>query len=208
MYNSDIFVFLDDIQYGKNQVINRNKIKTAKGWTYLTAPVLIKGHFGQLISEVKIDNHINWRKKHWKSILYNYKKAQHFDDYSGFFEDLYQKEWKKLSELNEYIIKNIAEFLDIKTKFFRSSELNIEGNATKRLVNIVKAVGGDAYFSGIQSKDYMEDHLFTENGIKLIYQDFHHPTYNQLFGEFIPKMSVIDLLYNEGLKSIEIIRGA
>ncbi len=208
MYNSDIFVFLDDSQYGKNQVINRNKIKTAKGWTYLTTPVLIKGHFGQLISEVKIDNHINWRKKHWKSIIYNYKKAHHFDDYSSFFEDLYQREWKKLSELNEYLIRNIAEFLDIKTKFIRSSELDIEGNATERLVNIVKAVGGDAYFSGIQSKDYMEDHLFAENGIKLIYQDFHHPTYNQLFGEFIPKMSVIDLLYNEGLKSIEIIRGA
>ncbi len=208
MYNSDIFVFLDDSQYGKNQVINRNKIKTAKGWTYLTVPVLIKGHFGQLISEVKIDNHINWRKKHWKSIIYNYKKAHHFDDYSSFFEDLYQSEWKKLSELNEYLIRNIAEFLDIKTKFIRSSELNIEGNATERLVNIVKAVGGDAYFSGIQSKDYMEDHLFAENDIKLIYQDFHHPIYNQLFGEFIPKMSVIDLLYNEGLKSIEIIRGA
>jgi hypothetical protein len=208
MYNSDIFVFLDDSQYGKNQVINRNKIKTAKGWTYLSVPVLIKGHFGQLISEVKIDNHINWRKKHWKSILYNYKKAHHFDDHSSFFEDLYQREWKKLSELNEYIIRNIAEFLDIKTKFIRSSELNIEGDATQWLVNIVKAVGGDSYFSGLQSKDYMEDHLFAENGIKLIYQDFHHPTYKQLFGEFIPKMSVIDLLYNEGLKSTEIIRGA
>ncbi len=208
IYNSDIFVFLDDRQYGKNQVANRNKIKTAKGWIYLTVPVLIKGHFGQLTLDVEIDNHINWRKKHWKSILFNYKKAHYFDDYSYFFEDLYQKEWEKLSELNEYIIRNIVNILGIKIKFIRSSELDIKGTSTENLINIVKAVGGDTYLSGIHGKDYMDENKFRENGINLTYQDFHHPTYRQLFGDFIPNMSIIDLLFNEGPKSNDIIRGA
>lgn len=208
IYHSDIFVILDDVQFGKNQVINRNKIKTDKGWAYLTVPVLVKGHFGQLIKEVRLDNHINWRKKHWKSILYNYKKAEHFSNYSQYFENLYKSEWENLSKLNEDIIRNMVKFLEIQTKFIRSSELGIEGESTERLINIVKAVGGDTYLSGIQSKDYIDKNMFAKNGVKLIYQDFHHPKYNQLFGDFIPKMSVIDLLFNEGQKSIEIIKGA
>jgi hypothetical protein len=208
MDNSDIFVFLNDDQYAKNQVANRNKIKTAKGAIYLTVPVLIKGHSGQLTLDVEIDNHINWRKKHWKSILFNYKKAQYFGNYSLFFEELYQREWKKLSELNEYIIRNIAENLGIKTKFIRSSELGTEGMSTERLINIVRAVGGSTYLSGIHGKDYMDENKFKERGVNLTYQDFHHPAYRQLFGKFIPKMSIIDLLFNEGPESIDIIRGA
>ncbi len=208
MEKSDIFIILDDGQYAKNQVANRNKIKNAKGWIYLTVPVLIKGHFGQLTSEVMIDNHINWRKKHWKSILYNYKNSEYFDEYSDFFEDLYQQEWDKLIDLNEYIIKNIAEMIGIQTEFIRSSTLNVKETSTKRLLDIVKAVGGDTYLSGAGGKDYMDEEMFASNGVILIYQDFRHPTYRQVFGEFVPKMSIIDLLFNEGPRSHDIIRGA
>jgi hypothetical protein len=205
---SDIFVFLDDGQYAKNQVANRNKIKTAKGWIYLTIPVLIKGHYGQSTQDVEIDNHINWRKKHWKSILFNYNKAQYFKKYSTFFKELYKREWKKLSELNEFIIRHIMEALSIKTELIRSSELNVQNTQTDRLIDIVKAVGGNTYLSGIHGKDYMDENKYKESNIKLTYQDFHHPTYNQLYGEFVPNMSIIDLLFNEGEGSIDIIRGA
>ncbi len=208
MLNSDIFVFLDDSQYSKNQVINRNTIKTAQGGMYLTVPVLIKGQFGQTTLEVKIDNHINWRKRHWKSILMNYKKAKYFKLYSSFFEELYQMDWDKLSELNEFIVQKIADFLNIKMDFIKSSELEIKGESTERLVNIVKSVDGDTYISGIGAKDYLDEDMFTESKISLTYQDFHHPVYNQLCGEFKPKMSIIDLLFNEGPKSLEIIKGA
>lgn len=205
---SDIFVFLDDVQYPKGQVVNRNKIKTPNGEHYLTVPVFGKGHFGQLISEVTIDNHIAWKKNHWKSILFNYSKAPYFSDHSHFFEELYQKEWELLSELNVYIIRNIAEMLDMDTKFIRSSGLDIEENSTKRLIDIVKAVGGNTYLSGTYARGYQDESSFKENDIELMYQDFQHPTYNQLFGEFIPKMSIIDLLFNEGKKSKDFIRGA
>jgi hypothetical protein len=208
MLGSDIFVFLDDSQYSKNQPINRNTIKTAQGEMYLTVPVLIKGEFGQTTSEVKINNHINWRKKHWKSILLNYKKAKYFELYSHFFEELYQNEWDKLSELNEFVIRNIADFLKIEIDFIKSSELEIKGESTERLLNIVKSVEGDTYLSGIGAKDYLDEDMFTESEISLTYQDFHHPVYNQLYGEFKPKMSIIDLLFNEGPRSLEIIKGA
>ncbi|UCG69084.1 MAG: WbqC family protein [Thermoplasmata archaeon] len=208
IYNSDIFVFLDDVQYPKGQLVNRNKIRTAAGETYLNVPVLTKGFSKQLINEVQIDNHVNWRKKHWKSIFYNYNKAQYFDSFSPFFKELYKKEWEKLCELNEYIIKNITEMMGIETSFIRSTELDIEGKSTERLVNIVMAVGGDTYLSGTGAKSYTDENMFQENGLNLKYQDFHHPYYNQLFGAFIPKMSIIDMLFNEGKKSLDLIRGA
>ena len=207
IFLSDVFVFLDDVQYPKGQLVNRNKIKTANGEMYLNVPVITKGRSKQLIMEANIDNHINWKKKHWKSISLNYKKAQFFDKYSPFLEELYQSEWKKLSEMNEYIIMHITETLGIRTRFLRSSELDISGKSTKRLVNIVKAVGGDTYLSGKGAKDYMDEQMFVETKIDLKYQDFKHPTYNQLFGKFLPNMSIIDLLFNEGEKSIDFIRG-
>lgn len=207
IHKSDIFVFLDDVQYPKGQVVNRNKIKSASGEQYLTVPVHKKGHFGQLISEVTIDDHITWRKNHWKSILFCYSKAPYFSDYSHFFEDLYQKEWEYLSELNIYIVRNITEILGLEIEFIRSSELNIDETSTERLISIVKGVGGNTYLSGTYARGYQDESSFKENGIKLVYQDFQHPIYNQLFGEFIPNMSVIDLLFNEGKKSIDFMRG-
>ncbi|MBI3814451.1 MAG: WbqC family protein, partial [Nitrospinae bacterium] len=77
---------------------------------------------------------------------------------------------------------------------------------TERLIKLCRLAGADTYLAGKDGAKYMDVEKFSKEGMKLLFQDFHHPAYNQLFGKFEPYMSVIDLLFNHGEESIEIIR--
>jgi len=204
---SDIFVFLDDVQFKKNEWQNRNKIKTAKGWQWITVPVIHK--FPQEIRQVEINNNIDWERQHLNSLTINYNKAPYFGDYIDFFETAYGKEWNYLLDLNIYIIENLVKMLGIKTKLVMSSKLRLPGKATEHLVNICKDLKADTYLSGEGACAYLETEKFRKQGIEVIFQDFKHPHYNQLYCQekgFIENLSIIDLLFNLGKDSISILR--
>jgi len=206
--NCDIFVLLDNVQYNKNGFRNRNKIKTSQGTAWLSVGVLTKGCYGQLITEVEINNNVTWSSIHEKTISQNYSRAPYFKKYKAFFEDVYHRKWERLVDLDEALIKVIYEILVIKgVKFIRASDLNTSGQSTELLVNICKAVGADTYLSGPSGQKYMDEGLFVREGLSLRYSDFKHPSYSQLWGDFIPNMSIIDLIFNEGEKSLEILMG-
>ena len=204
MDKSDVFVFLDDVQFEKQSWQQRNKIKTPNGEMLLTIPV--KQKLNQKIVDVEIDIKEKWEIKHNKSIRYNYNKAQFFDKYYSFFEEIYSEKWYRLAEFNINIIKWIMHQLKIETKLLRSSELNISGKKTSLIIDICKRLNADTYLSPMGAKLYIEKELFNKAGIKLEYQQFEHPSYKQLYGKFIPYLSVIDLLFNEGANSLTIIR--
>lgn len=205
----DIFVLLDNVEYSKNGFINRNKIKTPQGAAWLTIGALTKGRYKQLINEVEINNNVPWSTIHEKSIAQNYSKAPYFKKYKAFFEDIYHKKWERLADLNEALIKVIYDILPIRgVQFIQASELNVSGESTELLVNICKAVGADTYLSGPSGQKYMDVELFEKEGISLRYSDFKHATYTQLWGDFIPNMSIIDLIFNEGERSLGILKGA
>lgn len=204
---SDVFVFLDNVQYKKNEYQNRNRIKMVDGWQWLTVPVLYK--FPQKINEVKINNKIDWKKKHLHTLITNYSRAKYFERYYKFFEALYLKEWELLSDISIEVTTRLAEFLGIKKRFLVSSkfapELIGEG-PTERLIELCRLSKSDTYLAGKDGAKYMDVEKFTKSGIKLTFQDFKHPVYNQLFGKFEPNMSVIDLLFNYSEEGLEIIR--
>ena len=200
---SDCFVFLDDVRYKRREFQNRNKIRTKNGWMWLTVPVLSKGLKKQLIRDVRINNTADWQKEHWKSLRAWYGKAKFFDNYAPFFEDLYTgKKWDRLVDLNVFIIKLLLKELEIKTPLYFESELGITGAGTERIIEICKKFKADIYFSGIGSKEYLEEEKFAQEGIMLKYQNFNHPVYSQLFVrdavDFVYNMAAIDLLFNEG----------
>jgi len=206
--NCDIFVFLDNVQYEKNSFTNRNKIKTSQGAAWLTVDIITKGHHGQLIGEVAINNNVSWNERHWKTINQNYSKAPYLESYKAVFESVYQEHWEKLADLNKHIIVSICKILGIADiKFLNAFDLDVSGKGTELLVNICKAVGADTYLSGFGGAKYMEEDKFREAGIELKYYDFKHPVYHQLWGDFIPNLSIIDLLFNEGERSLQILRG-
>ena len=202
---ADVFIFYDDVQFVKQSWQQRNRIKTQDGGIWLVVPVF--QNFGQKINQVKINNNQNWLKKHWKSIQYNYSKAPFFNEYMAIFEEIYEKEWEYLADLNMALIKKISEFLGLDTVFMLSSELkDVEGTKTDRLINILKLIGADEYLTGPGTKAYIEPEKFKGNDITLYWYEFNHPTYKQLYGDFVSHLSVIDLLYNMGDESIKLIR--
>jgi hypothetical protein len=196
---SDIFIFLDDVQYKKNEWQNRNRIKTAKGAQWLTVPVSF--HFPEKITEVKVNNETDWRKNHLSSFTTNYSKAGYYNETLKLFADIYEKEWVSLSELNIAVIMRVIEFLGIKTRTIKSSEITSTGASTERLVSLCKELKADTYLSGAGGKDYLEESMFTQAGIKVIFQEYSHPAYYQCFEGFIPNLSILDLLFNCGLES-------
>lgn len=205
---SDIHVYFDDVQFEKNSYNNRNKIKTARGWAWLTVPVFTKGKFGQnLLWDVEIDNKIPWPRKHWNALVGSYSKAPYFKQHAGFFEALYAKPWTKLLELNYAVIDYLITAFGIKTRFVKSSEIGAEGVKAGLVLNICKKLGASKYLSGMLGRDYLDPLEFERSGIGLEFQDYRHPQYPQLFGSFEPSMAAVDLLFNCGQESLTILMG-
>ncbi|MAH43088.1 hypothetical protein CL614_05200 [archaeon] len=195
---ADVVVILDHVQFEKRSWQCRNRIKSADGELTLTVPTLRKNE--QPINEVEINNDEDWKKRHLKAIESSYGKSEFFAKYKEFFQNLYQKDWKSLANLNIEIIKFIANELGIKAEFIKSSELGLKEKKTGLLVEICQKVKADKYLSTPGSRVYMinDENLFNENNIDLKYMEFNHPEYPQQYNDFIPYMSVIDALFNIG----------
>jgi len=202
----DVFILLDNVPYSKNYFLNRNKIKTANGWTWLTIPVIFKGNSHKLIKEIEIDNRSDWRKKHWRSIYYSYKNSSYFDIYAEFFEHFYQQEWRYLAEASSQVLSSLLSMLQIKTPIRMASALGVEGKKEELILNICKAVQAQEYLSGPDGRNYLNLGLWRENRVKVEFHEYLHPQYRQLHGEFLPQMSVIDLLFNCGPDSLSILK--
>ncbi|MBT3362554.1 MAG: WbqC family protein [Chloroflexi bacterium] len=204
--HSDAFVLLDNVQYTKNSFINRNKIKTPHGEAWLTVPVKKSGKFGQAIHEVEINNAVKWKNKHLKTIEMNYKKANFFNYLFSNLEEIYlNTETNNLCQLNIRLIQFISSIFKLQTRLYRSSEIAAQGDNTLLLIDICKKLGADTYMSGFGGIKYQDEELFKEAGIKLEYYDFTHPTYLQLWGEFSPNLSAIDLIFNCGSESSSVM---
>ena len=202
---SDAFCYFNDVQYQVKDYNSRNKIKTANGAIWLTVPVLTKGYREKKIKEIEINNSIDWRKKHWKSIYLNYKKAPYFNKYANFLEETYKREWRYLVDLNEEMLKWFLEQLGIKVDYFKASELNFQSYKSELVLDMCKKLRADSYIFGALGKDYAQEENFVKNGVKIYFQDYKHPIYPQLYGEFMPYMSIIDLLFNCGENSLAIL---
>ncbi|HHT9137228.1 MAG TPA: WbqC family protein [Candidatus Wunengus sp. YC60] len=201
---ADVFVLLDNVQYKKNEWQNRNRIRTSQGWQWITVPVLY--NYPEKINSVKINNTIYWRRKHLNALVYNYSKAPFFKEHQSFFEETFSNHWEYLVEINVHIIKYLNRALGINKEIVLASRLSLSEEPTRRLVDICKHVQADTYLSGKDGAKYMNFDAFAQADIQVIFQDFHHPAYSQLHEPFETFMSVIDLLFNHGHRSMEIIR--
>jgi len=202
---ADVFVLLDNVQFKKNEWQNRNKIKTADGWQWLTVPVLYK--FPQLINEVEINNKERWQHRQRQAIVSNYKKSPGWKLLEAFFEDVFSSDWQTISQLNIHVVRGLVKILGIETPLFVASELgHFSADPDERLIAITKHFNADTYLAGSGGKDYMNLEKYDNNGIRVMFQEYQHPVYDQLFGDFQPFMSAIDLIFNHGNKSLNIMR--
>ena len=197
----DEFIFYDEMQYTKNDWRNRNKIKTEQGLKWLTIPVENSQRLtvGQKISETLIFDK-RWNRKHWETIKNAYRRAPFFNKYKDVFEYLYLgKDEDRLVDVNYKFIYAICNLLDIKTKISFDKDYGLIDGKTERIVNLVQKANGTEYLSGPAAKDYIQESLFEDAGIKLTWMDYsHYSEYSQLYPPFEHGVSIIDLLFNCG----------
>ena len=203
----DLFIFYDDVQYTKNDWRNRNRIKTPGGIKWITVPV--GTNLKRRIIDVELKDN-KWQNSHWGKIRWAYSKAPYFKEFRSFFEESYTKyQWKYLYEVNRYFIINISKkFLGIKTEFADSRDYNPSGAGQERLMSVLKKSGAKYYLSGPSAKKYINEDKFKKSGIMLEWKDYSdYPEYEQPFGKFEHRVSIIDVLFNTGPKSSYYIWG-
>lgn len=204
----DMYVIFDHVQFVRKSWQQRNRIKTANGVVTLTVPVT-KEKRETRICDIDISyNNENMLEKHWQTISFAYSKSKYFNQYRETFEKIYSKKFIKLQDLNIEIIKNILDILDIKKHIVFSSELNLNKkiDKTEAIVTLCKKLGITYLYDAKGAEEFIDTSLFAKEDIVIEFQNYSHPKYFQLWGEFVPYLSTIDLLFNEGEKSLKIIR--
>ena len=210
----DNFIFYDDVQIEKQSWGIRNKIKSNHEFLYLTIPLLKKTGFKEnFYNNTLINNDLKWRSKQIKSIRQFYSKSDFYQENIDFIEELIINQTNvTLSDFNENIISRISKRIGIQTKFKKSSSLKSkEGKKDKRLVQICKELNAKLYISPKGSFEYIEKNnkygAFLNSTTKIVYNDYNHPTYNQVGDNFISHLSIIDLMFNVGIDNcLKIIR--
>jgi hypothetical protein len=203
---SDEHVVLDNVQFEKNSFTNRNKLKTTQGWCWLTVPVKTAGRFGQLaIRDVEIAPDRPWAQKHWATLQLSYGKAPFFAEHSAFFDDVYKRPWAKLQDLAWTITEYLLDAFEIRTRIGFASQMNVSGKKDELVLNLCRELNADVYLSGPLGREYLRENLFAQQGVTVRYHDYHHPQYKQLHAGFEPYLAALDLLFNAGPKSREIM---
>lgn len=202
---ADMFISYNQVQYQVYDWNNRNHILTRYGPKWLTVPVFHKGHFDTTINTIKIDMKNPWRRKHWTAIQHAYSKTPYFKKYSDFFADIYSRDWTYLVDLNEYLLIGLLDILRIKVPVYSAGNWVFKGTKSDRVLDMCQQVGATHFVFGKHGKDYANFESFNKANITIYFQDYMHPTYVQHFEGFSPYMSIIDLLFNCGDDSLDVL---
>ncbi len=195
---ADVFVFLDDVQFKKNEFQNRNKIRVGDEARWVTVPVSF--NFGDALNEVHIAQSPPWQVKLHQTIEQNYTRASRYQEFADGLWPILDTSWPNLSELNIATVEWLMTCFDIDTETRKSSDIDgVSSSSTQRLVDICRSIGADTYLSGVGGRDYLDVALFEEAGIQLEFQEFLHPSYSQCYtpnsSEFVSHLSAIDGLF-------------
>jgi hypothetical protein len=203
---SDAFVLLDTVQFSRRSFTHRNRVKgSGSNVIWLTVPVLKKGRFYQKINKVEINRTEKWQKRHLGTLQMNYANAPFFHYYKDELNGIYNRDWNRLVDLNYELFGFVLRVLRIDRKCYLASEMGIKGEKTELLVSIVKELGGNTYLSGSGARNYIDESMFRKEKVRLSYYQYGSFIYPQLWGKFIPNLSILDLLFNCGEESRNLI---
>jgi len=194
LYVADCFVILDNVQFEKGSYTNRTRVKTADGARWLTIPII--QNFGQPINDVKM-NGDQWIWKHEKTIQQNYHKTEYY------YKEL-QSSWTFGADhfsLADFLENDLIYWLSpfaIETPIFKASEIVTYRKKQDLIIELCKHFKADTFLFGAQGRGYVEVEKFRKAGITCLFQDFSSFEYKQMYGDFIPGLSVIDALFNCG----------
>lgn len=203
---ADLFIVLDTVQFKKQEWQNRNRIRTATGWQWLTVPV--RQRFGQRIDEVRLNQTVSWQARHLRALELHYARAPYCARYLPELCALYEQPWERLSPLNVAVIRWLLRAFGITTPIRLASEWPAREEPTDRLVDLCRAVRATSYLAGPGADAYLDTARFEASGVRLEMQTFRHPVYRQLYEPFEFNLSGIDLLLLQGPEALATLRRA
>jgi len=208
---ADAMVLLDTVQFplGRSRSwMTRNRLKSDQGELWLRVPVWKTGRGKQMIRDVTICDDRNWRRKHLYSLREQYAHAPYLDDYLPALEAIYARHHDRLVDLNLELIRLLWDALGLRSTLVLQSELGVSGIGTALLVSICRALDADTYVTLPFVEKHLEPERFPASGITCSLPRFRPPIYPQLWGAFRYNLSALDLLFNCGPKSLDIIAQA
>lgn len=209
MGNVDQYVVFDHVQFKKRYFENRNKIKNGDDAAWVSLPVISKGRYLQPINQVEVDNASAWQRKLWEQVRHAYSRARYFSEYApGIEAIILGGSYNLLIDFNLAFIEWFRKVLEIRAPMVFSSSLGVdEFKANNLIMEICLRMGAKKYLCGPSGKDYLKLDDFAAAGVDLEWQSFIHPVYPQKGKKFIPFLSTLDLVFNCGPESREILFG-
>lgn len=214
MRKADLFISVDHVQMERQGYQNRVRIKTGAGDRWITVPVVQESR-SERIMDKRIDNsrkgRFKWSRKMFLTLRYAYQSAPYFRHYEPALAEIFEARWDRLFDLNTRLIELCRAALGIRTPMVPSSRLNVGGANSEMVLEMCRRAGADAYLSGRgASTRYLDVPAFERAGIRVIWQDFEHPRYEQhpLSRVFTSNLSALDLIFNCGPRSPEVFRGS
>ena len=211
MVHADLFVLLDHVQFERRNYQNRALIRLEGEARWLTVPVVQLSQKEKIVDK-RIDNPPEatarwWGPNSFNTLRYAYRKAPYFDLYAPRLKQIFETRWEKLVDLNIATLELAREALDIRTPMVRSSTLAVEGQRSALLLDICRKVGATAFLGGMGgSREYLDKEAFAAANMGVVWQDFRAPQYAQCGdGPFTPGLSVLDVLFNCGPASRELV---
>jgi hypothetical protein len=207
----DKFVFLDDVPLAMQRPNwqKENRILGPQGARWIRVPAIRTRGDVSFINDVIVDDSKHWRSKHLSLMLELYQKSDFFGlIYPSIASLLNEGNTNNLAEINIGLIVLLSEYLELDVEFYRSSELvGVSGVKQDRILSICGSVNGTSYYSPQGAMDYISSSVFEENNIKLTFQEYTHPEYNQFnnIGPFVSHLSVIDVISDYGKAARDII---
>lgn len=205
---ADIAVLFDDAQFSRKSWHQRNRIRTPTGLQWLTVPVRKTGNLGASIRDAEIVDPERNLEKHLRGIELNYRQAPYFDEYYEGLRGVLLADHTDLGTLNVDVIQWLGGVLGIEVVWKLSSKVGGQGRRTELMEDICRRIGSDRYLAPRGSAEYICDEYTEERGrLEVVFHSYEHPAYRQCHAPpFLPYASVIDLLFNEGEASLDVVR--
>jgi hypothetical protein len=203
----DVFVMLDNVQNQRRAFEHRNKIRTPDGEKWLSIPINRKGSKSDTIKDLIILQDQEWEKKHFKSFELFYKQTPYYNEVINLLYNFYfSKKRETLNEVVKDMIGVLCRYFSIKPNIVWASNYEWNSKNDDLLIDITKYFGGDAYISGPNGREYIDEKKFYDSNIKLLYHEYNHPIYKQVWGEFYKYMTIWDMMFYYGKNTIDKIK--
>jgi hypothetical protein len=197
----DIFIIFDDVNFIKKGYINRNSILVGEKSQTITLE-LLKASQNKLINEIEVGSNSN---KILKTIAMAYGKAPNFKKIYPILEDILENREKNLSKFIGYSLEKISDYLEMNTNFIFSSDIekNNSLKAQDKILNICEKLNATEYINAIGGLELYDEKFFNAKGINLNFLETEVVNYDQFRGDFMPHLSIIDIMMFNSVKDIK-----